>query len=168
MQRVYLYNIDSSYSLEDMIMSRKLILHSDPFSNVVNRFFNDEVYRPLTRELDNVWGVGSRLPLDIYQDGEGYTFVALAPGLSAEELTIEAHNNVLHLAGETIAPALSTKENVVALRSEIGYGKFNRSFELPEDIDAEKIEAHLERGLLVIRVPKAETAKPRTIKVNVK
>jgi HSP20 family protein len=153
--------------LEDMTMSRKLVLHTDPF-NVVNRFFNDELYRPLTREWVNAWGLGSRLPIDIYQDGEGYTFVALAPGLNAEELTIEAHNNVLRIAGETIAPSLSTQENVVALRSEIGYGKFNRSFELPEDIDAEKIEARLEKGLLVVRVPKAETAKPRSIKVQAK
>lgn len=148
-------------------MSRKLILRTDPF-NIVNRFFNDELHRPLSSEWVNAWGVGSRLPIDIYQDGEGYTFVALAPGLNADALTIEAHNNVLRIAGETIAPSLSTQEGVVALRSEISYGKFNRSFEVPEDIDSDKIEARLEKGLLVVRVPKAETAKPRTIKVQVK
>jgi HSP20 family protein len=115
-----------------------------------------------------MWGIGARLPMDIYEDRDGYTFVAVVPGLTAEDVHIENEGNVVKISGETIAPALSADENVRTLRSEIGYGKFSRSFELPEDIQAEKIDAKLENGVLTVYVPKAETVKPRTIKVVAK
>ena len=82
--------------------------------------------------------------------------------------TIEVEGNTIKLSGETIAPAISADEKVRTLRSEIGFGKFNRSFELPDDIDATKIDANLENGLLTVRVPKAEAVKPRSIKVQAK
>ena len=63
---------------------------------------------------------------------------------------------------------MAADEKVQTLRSEIGYGKFSRAFELPDDIDADKIDAKLESGVLTLRVPKAETVKPKTIKVQVK
>jgi HSP20 family protein len=76
--------------------------------------------------------------------------------------------STVKLSGEIIAPALSADEKVQTLRSEIGYGKFSRAFELPEDIEADQIEATLENGILTLRVPKAEAVKPRTIKVQAK
>ncbi len=147
------------------MITRNIVLR-DPFANVVNRFMNDEFFRPVTRDWATVWGLGSRLPMDIYEDRDGYTFVAVAPGLTADDVHIETEGSVIKISGETIAPALSADENVRALRSEIGYGKFSRSFELPEDIEADKIEAKLENGVLTLRVPKAETVKPHTIKVQ--
>ena len=115
-----------------------------------------------------MWGIGARLPMDIYEDRDGYTFVAVVHGLTAEDVHIETEGNVVKISGETIAPAASAGENVRTLRSEIGYGKFSRSFELPEDIEADKIEAKLDNGVLALRVPKAEAVKPRTIKVVAK
>lgn len=150
------------------MLTRSLVLRNDPFAHVVNRFMNDGWFSPHSHEWATVRGVGSRLPIDIYEDGEGYTFVAVAPGLTAEDISIETQGNVVKISGETIAPALSADEKVTALRSEIGYGKFARSFELPEDIQADKIEAKLENGVLALRVPKAEAVKPRTIKVSAK
>lgn len=149
-------------------MARNIMLRHEPFANVVNRFFNDTSYRPLTREWATAWGLGSRLPLDIYEDNDGYTFVAVTPGLSTDEISIEAQGNVVKISGETVAPAISAEENVTTLRHEIGYGKFSRSFELPEEIQAGKIEAKLEKGLLVVSIPKAEEAKPRTVKITTK
>ena len=150
------------------MLTRSLVLRRDPIFNVVDRFVNDRAFAPLSREWATVWGVGSRLPMDIYEDGEGYTFVAVAPGLRAEDVHIETQGNAIRISGETVAPALSADEKIRTLRSEIGYGKFSRSFELPEDIQADKIEARLENGLLTVRVPKAEEVKPRTIKVQAK
>lgn len=149
------------------MLTRNVVLRSDPFA-IVNRFMNDRSFGLRPRDWATVWGVGSRLPIDIYEDGEGYTFVAIAPGVKADELSIETEGNVIKIGGETIAPALSADEKVTTLRSEIGYGKFSRSFELPEDIEADKIEAQLENGVLTLRVPKAEAVKPRTIKVQTK
>jgi len=149
------------------MLTRSIVLRPDPFAHFVNRFMNDSLVRP-SRERATVWGLGSRLPIDIYEDGAGYTFVAIAPGLSADAISIETQGNVVKISGETVAPALSADEKVRTLRSEIGYGKFSRSFELPEDIQADKIEAKQENGVLTLHVPKAEEVKPRTIKVQAK
>ena len=154
-------------------MTRNMIVRTnDPFttplSATVNALFNDAWVNPRAANWATVWGVGSRLPLNIYADPESYTFVALTPGLTAEQLNIETEGNTVKISGETIAPALSADERTRVLRSEIGFGKFSRAFEMPEEIDAEKIEAHLENGVLTVRVPKAEAVKPRTIKVSAK
>ena len=154
-------------------MARNMLVRTnDPFfmplGAAVNALFNDAQVNPRTADWATVWGAGSRLPLNIYADAEGYTFVALVPGVKADEMTIETEGNTVKLSGELIAPAISADENIRALRSEIGFGKFSRVFEMPEEIDAEKIEANLDNGVLTVRVPKAETVKPRTIKVQAK
>jgi HSP20 family protein len=154
-------------------MSRNtLVVRHDPFfmplRDAMDTLFNDSFISPVARDWATVWGIGSRLPINIYADAEGYTFVAVVPGLKADDVTIEVEGNTLKLSGETIAPAISADEKVRTLRSEIGFGKFNRSFELPDAIDATKIDANLENGLLTVRVPKAETVKPRSIKVQAK
>jgi HSP20 family protein len=153
-------------------MARNLIVRTNPLytplNEAVDRLFNDAWVSPLSRDWATVWGVGSRLPLNIYADAEGYTFVALVPGVKAEELSVEAEGNVVKISGEMIASAISADEKVRTLRNEISYGKFSRAFELPEEIDADKIEANLENGMLTLRVPKAEAVKPRTIKVQAK
>lgn len=154
-------------------MARNMIVRTnDPFfmplSAAVNALFNDAQVNPRAAEWATAWGLGSRLPLNIYADADGYTFVALVPGVKAEELNIEAEGSTVKISGELIAPALSADEKVQTLRSEIGFGQFSRTFELPEEIDADKIDANLDNGVLTIRVPKAESVKPRTIKVQAK
>ena len=154
-------------------MARNMIVRTnDPFimplSAAVNALFNDAQVNPRAADWATVWGAGSRLPLNIYADTEGYTFVALVPGVKADELNIETEGNTVKISGELIAPALSADAQVRPLRSEISFGKFSRAFEMPEEIDADKIEANLDNGVLTVRVPKAETVKPRTIKVQAK
>ena len=154
------------------MVRNNLVIRTDPFlmplHDAVNTLFNDAFVSPLARDWSTVWGVGSRLPINIYADAEGYTLVALLPGLNADELQIETEGNTVKISGETVAPAIAADEKVNTLRSEIGYGKFSRAFEMPEAIDADKIEAKLENGVLTLHVPKAETIKPRTIKVQTK
>jgi len=153
-------------------MARNLIVRTSPMvtplSEAIDRLFNDAWVSPLSRDWATVWGVGTRLPVNIYADAEGYTFVALVPGVKAEELNIEAEGSVVKISGELIAPAQSADEKVRTLRNEIAFGKFSRAFELNDEIDADKIEANLENGVLTVRVPKAEAARPRTIKVQAK
>jgi HSP20 family protein len=134
----------------------------------MDTLLNDSFISPVARDWATTWGIGTRLPINIYADAEGTTFVAVVPGLKAEDVTIEVEGNTVKLSGETIAPAISADEKVRTLRSEIGFGKFARSFELPDEIDAAKIDAKLENGLLTVRVPKAEAVKPRSIKVQAK
>jgi HSP20 family protein len=154
-------------------MSRNtLVVRHDPFfmplRDAMDTLLHDSFISPVARDWATTWGIGSRLPINIYADADGYTFVAVVPGLKADDVTIEVEGNTLKLSGETIAPAISADEKVRTLRNEIGFGKFNRSFELPDEIDAAKIDAQLENGLLTVRVPKAEAVKPRSIKVQAK
>ena len=154
-------------------MSRNtLVVRTDPFfmplHTAMDNLLSDSFISPVARDWATVWGVGSRLPINIYASADAYTFTAIVPGLKADDVTIEVEGNTIKLSGETIAPAISADEKVRTLRSEIGFGKFNRSFELPDDIDATKIDANLENGLLTVRVPKAEAVKPRSIKVQAK
>ena len=154
-------------------MTRNVVVRTNdpflmPWDAAMNTLFNNTPANPRAADWATVWVAGSRLPLNIYADADGYTFVALVPGVKADELNIEAEGNTVKISGELIAPAITSDENVRALRSEIGFGKFSRAFEMPEEIDADKIDANLENGLLTVRVPKAETIKPRTIKVQAK
>ncbi len=154
-------------------MTRNMLVRTNdpflmPWGATMNALFNDAPANPRAADWATVWGAGSRLPMNIYGDAEGYTFVALVPGVKAEELNIEAEGNTVKISGELIAPAIAADEKVQPLRSEIGFGKFSRAFEMPEDIDADKIDANLDNGVLTVRVPKAETVKPRSIKVQAK
>ncbi len=154
-------------------MSRNtLVVRTDPFfmplRDAMDNLLNDSFISPVARDWATVWGVGSRLPINIYASADAYTFTAIVPGLKADDVTIEVEGSTIKLSGETIAPAISADEKVRTLRNEIGFGQFNRSFELPDDIDATKIDANLENGLLTVRVPKAEAVKPRSIKVQAK
>jgi HSP20 family protein len=104
-------------------------------------------------------------PLDIKDEGEGYTVSALLPGVTAEDLNIQIQNNVVSIQGE-LKYERSEKDNY--LLQERPAGKFSRSIELPDPVDASKVEASLVNGVLNLRLPKADEAKPRVIKVTTK
>ena len=102
-------------------------------------------------------------PIDIKDDGEAYTFTALLPGLTAEDVNIQIQGNVVSLQGEL---KHERDEKATYLMTERPAGKFSRSVELPDPVDTAKAEASLVNGVLTLRLPKAEEAKPRSIKVN--
>lgn len=102
-------------------------------------------------------------PMDVKDESEAYVITALLPGLAADEINIEIQNNVLGLSGEL---KHGRDENGTYLLQERPAGKFHRSLELPDPIDASKAEASLVNGVLTLRLPKAEEARPRSIKVN--
>ena len=104
-------------------------------------------------------------PVDIKDDGEAYTFTALLPGLTAEDVNIQIQSNVVSLQGEL---KHDRDEKATYLLVERPAGKFSRSIELPDAVDAAKAEASLVNGVLTLRLPKAEEAKPRSIKVSTK
>ncbi|MEA5077624.1 MAG: Hsp20/alpha crystallin family protein [Anaerolineaceae bacterium] len=103
-------------------------------------------------------------PVELSQTDEEYTLRAMLPGMSAEEVNIELNSNVLTIEGE-YKVAENREEPLV---DEFPSGRFARSFELSDAVLAEKIEASMSSGILSVRIPKAEEAKPRTIKVVAK
>lgn len=119
----------------------------------LNRWFNDR-----SDVLPEV-----SFPIDIKNEAEAYVITALLPGVTADDLNIQVQNDVLSIQGEL---KLDRAENDSYLLQERPSGKFFRSFELPDAVDANKVEASLTNGVLTLRLPKAEEARPRSIKIS--
>src|SRR3989304_5409512 len=121
-------------------------------------------YAPAVRRYQPV-GIngGTRLPVDVKADSEGYEITAAVPGLKAEDLQIEILEDVVTLRGKT---AERSEEADGYLLRELDLGEFTRSLRLPDPLDASNAEAVVENGVLTLRIPKAEGARPKTIKVK--
>ena len=102
-------------------------------------------------------------PVDIFEDADALTVLADMPGVKPGHLTIDLHEGVLTITGHA-EPLQGPNE--VAVVHEYPAGTFQRSFTLSETIDQAQIQATLRHGVLRLRLPKAEQAKPRQIKIQ--
>jgi HSP20 family protein len=103
--------------------------------------------------------------VDIYERGNELVLKADLPGMKKEDLTINLADNVLTISGETKKEEKVEKEDYY--RYERSHGSFFRRFELPYDIDAEHIKAHMEDGVLEVKLPRTEEASSRTRKISI-
>ena len=110
---------------------------------------------------------GSWAPLvDIYEtDSHDLVITAELPDVSREDIDVTVENNTLTLRGERKLPSDIKEERF--RRVERRYGAFTRSFTLPNTVDASKVSAEHKNGVLTVRLPFHEEAKPRTINVEV-
>lgn len=99
---------------------------------------------------------------EILDEEKSYSISLDIPGLKKEEIDIEVKDNHLHVTGERKAP--QGQDNL--LRSERKYGKFSRVFSLPQNVDAESIQAKFENGVLEITLPKEEKSTTRKISIS--
>jgi len=102
--------------------------------------------------------------VDIAENDAAYVVTAELPGIAAEDVTAEVHDGVLTLRGEKRSEREETKEH--ARYVERSYGTFSRSFRLPENADAERVDAAYKNGVLRLSIPKREEVKPRTIRIQ--
>ncbi len=102
------------------------------------------------------------LAVDVEAKDDDYMITALVPGLEAEDLNIEILNNSVTIRGEFKA----TSEDGKYLIHELPSGSFGRIITLPTALDPAKAEANIKNGVLILRVPKAEAHRPKTIKVS--
>ena len=100
---------------------------------------------------------------NLLEKGDHFEVQAEIPGLSKEDLTIKIQGNYLEISGKR---ALTGPEGYKAHRNERAETSFSRSFTLPDEVDAEKVEATLKDGILHLSLPKSEAAKPRQITIN--
>jgi len=122
----------------------------------------DRLFAPRAYPTTPVWSAYP--PLNVWEDKENIFVEAELPGLKLEDLNIEMEpGEVLSIKGERKPPELP--EKVWHLR-ELGYGAFARTVELPYPVEAGKVEARFENGVLHIELPRAESAKPRRIPVK--
>jgi HSP20 family protein len=141
-----------------------MTMYVSPYSRVANlrrlmeRVLDEEVTD--SAPVERQW----RLPVDVRTDDEAFSIRALVPGLEADDLNIEVLNNTVSINGEFKS---EEDESTKYLTCELPQGRFSRVIDLPVDVDASKVEASIKNGVLQLRVPKAESHRPRTIKINV-
>jgi HSP20 family protein len=135
--------------------------------NPVWRSLNEmqhEVNRVFDRWGHHPFGIGEFPAINLWEDEDALHLEAELPGLQLEELElfVTGHNQFT-LKGERKAPAV---EKATQHRQERGFGKFTRMLTLPYAVDENAIEARFENGVLKVRMPKHEAAKPRKIEIK--
>jgi len=102
--------------------------------------------------------------VDVKETEGALEFLAEVPGLKKDQVSLTIEDNVLTISGERQFGRDEKKEDYH--RIERSYGKFTRSFALPTNVDAAKAEAKFEDGLLEVRVPKSDAARPRKVAIR--
>ena len=128
--------------------------------DAMNRLFEESFVWPST------WRGGGkgpgRLAIDAYTTEDEIVIQAPVPGATPEDVEVTLEGDTLTIKA-TIKPPL---ENVDYVIRERAYGTFTRTLTLNVPVDGDKIEATVQNGLLTIVIPKAESAKPKTIKIS--
>lgn len=103
-------------------------------------------------------------PVDIEESENQFVVTLDVPGVAKENIKIELHNRVLTVSGEKKSER-AEKGADFHLTERIN-GKFERRFTLPENVNADKVEAKHEHGVLSLTIPKSEAAKPKLVPIN--
>ena len=136
----------------------------DPFTTLLG----------LQRAMESVMGssdwFGSRtsgsgaFPLvNVFNDGDDFVLVAELPGVKKEDLNIQVRGDAVRIQGKK---TIEYHENASVHRRERAAGEFDRTLTLPDQIDATNVGAEYRDGVLTLRLPRAENAKPRTVTIN--
>jgi HSP20 family protein len=109
------------------------------------------------------WSGLGQFGMDVYESEDAYTIHCLLPGIDPNGVNVSVQDSVLTISGES---KRTPPENARPLFQEIGYGQFQRQVSLGFPVEADKADASYHDGILTITLPKAETAKPRQIRVH--
>ncbi|WP_174703930.1 Hsp20/alpha crystallin family protein [Streptomyces viridosporus] len=123
-------------------------------------------FREFDRLAQQVLGTAARpsaMPMDAYRAGDDFIVHFDLPGIDPETIELDVERNVLNVRAERRSPAPEGAEPVVAERPT---GTFTRQLFLGETLDTERIDASYEAGVLTLRIPVAEQAKPRRIQIT--
>ncbi len=141
------------------------IVRWDPFREMM------ALRRDMDRLMDeslggNSWDEASQweLPLDVKETEDEYTVQAALPGVKPDEIEITYNNGMLTIQAETHAEQEKKEERILV--RERRFGTFSRSINLPSAVDANKIQADYNDGVLTLHLPKSEEVKPKRIPIQ--
>ena len=135
------------------------------FGRFFESFFGDSRV-PAQFNSDLNWSYNPRV--DIKETDAAYELSAELAGLNEKDIEVNLDNGILKISGEKRSDKEEKDEGRNYYRRERSYGRFERSFRLPEGIKTDKVEARYKNGVLDVTVPKSETAKSSMRKVEVK
>ena len=132
------------------------------FNNRADRIFNDFFYpsRGMQMSKDSSWNPR----VDIYEDEDAIVLKAELPGVEKDNIVVDVEGRVLTLKGERSSDNEVKEESYY--RRERTFGSFERRFNLPDNVDPEKITADYKDGILKWGIPKPDENKPRQITVH--
>jgi HSP20 family protein len=122
-------------------------------------------FRDLDRVTEQMLGGGRVpvMPMDAYRRGDEFVVELDLPGVDARSIDLTIEKNVLSISAERTGVAGEGAEVVAAERPQ---GRFGRQLFLGEGLDAEGVDARYEQGVLIVRIPVAEQAKPRKVDIT--
>jgi len=136
---------------------------ADPFDALLN------LQRELETRLSSDWlqdlttTRGPFPPINVFQQGDELLAIIELPGIERNDLQIQAKDNTIRISGKK---SIQYPDRVSVHRRERMFGEFNRTLTLPVSIDPDRIKAEYRDGILALFLPRAESDKPRTIKIN--
>ena len=135
-----------------------MLIRTDPFrefDRLAQQFFGSQT--------PGTWSRPTAMPMDAYREGDQYVVAFDLPGISPDAIELDVERNVLTVKAERRPVELS--EGAEMQVSERPLGVFSRQLFLGDTLDADRIEAAYEDGVLTLRIPIAEQAKPRKIAI---
>jgi len=135
-----------------------MLMRTDPFREL------DRLTQQLVGNNAGTWSRPTAMPMDAYRDGDRFVVAFDLPGVSPEAIELDVERNVLTVKAER-RPVV-TGDQVEMQVAERPLGVFSRQLFLGDTLDTERIEAGYEAGVLTLRIPIAERAKPRKIVVT--
>ena len=103
-------------------------------------------------------------PVDVIEDPTGITLYADLPGVPRDKLSLRVDGDTLAIEADM---ALALPQGMEPSHAEVNLARYRRAFTLSKELDADKVSAELQNGVLRVRIPKAEHAQPRKIAVSV-
>lgn len=136
---------------------------ADPFDALLN------LQRELEARLSSDWlqdlttSRGPFPPINVFQQGDDILAIIELPGIDRNELQIQAKESTIRISGKK---SIDYPDGVSVHRRERVFGEFDRTLTLPVHLDADRIKAEYHDGILALFLPRAESDKPRAIKIN--
>ena len=134
-----------------------MLMRTDPFREL------DRLSQQLLGNTSGTWSRPTAMPMDAYRDGEQFVVTFDLPGVNPDAIELDVERNVLTVTAER--PPVATGEHVEMQVGERPHGVFSRQLFLGDTLDTDRIGAYYDAGVLTLRIPIAEKAKPRKITV---
>jgi HSP20 family protein len=136
---------------------------ADPFDTLFRLQRELEARRASDWLDDTTSGVGAFPPINVFQQGHDFVAIVELPGVDKTDLELHAFESAIRISGKK---SIDYGEKVSVHRRERVAGTFDRTITVPVQIDADGIKAEFSDGILTLYIPRAESDKPRAIKIN--
>ncbi len=139
------------------------MVYSDPLDALLGFQQALDAFRDSSWLEAGISGTGAFPPINVFRKGEDFVAIAEVPGIQKKDIDVQVRGNTIRIAG---AKSVNYADNASVHRRERLGGRFDRTVSLPVEIDAARVKAECQGGVLAVYLPRAERDKPKSIQVN--